>query len=309
MVRAAVKKRKTRRSSQKKSQFLPAIKLTSVISALLILVFLIFSISMLFYVIFFRVVVAAELQQESSPRILFEEPDGPADTDFHLHDDRVFSESPRVAIIIDDMGYHRYLGEQLIDLPASFSFSFLPHAPHTAELEASAYRKGKTVLLHLPLEPRDSQWNPGPGTLYVEEAARLEQLFEQNISLVPHATGVNNHMGSRYTEIAEVMKPLLEMVHRRGLFFVDSVTTSRSVGYHLARNMGLRVGKRTLFLDNVQESEEICLQMKKLADLALEKGYAIGIGHPYKETLVALSTCLADIEKSTEIVGVEQLVQ
>ncbi|HKJ63967.1 MAG TPA: divergent polysaccharide deacetylase family protein [Desulfopila sp.] len=278
-----------------------------VVYVLFLFSFLVFSVGMLTYVIFFRVVVAAELEK-SDGGIIFEEPNRPAVIPADLSTDTAALE-PKCAIIIDDMGHHFEIGKKLINLDEKLSFSFLPRAPQTQRLEDLAFRKGHTVLLHQPMQPEDSEWDPGPGALYVDELGLQEQIFHENLSLVPHAVGVNNHMGSLYTRDKNAIDSLLQHIDRKKLFFVDSYTTSGSLGYHLARELGVKTAKRRVFLDNVLEVEAICNQLQTLTEVALREKEAIGIAHPHPETYMALKRCLRPAGTFVDFVGVEELVR
>ncbi len=63
------------------------------------------------------------------------------------------------------------------------------------------------------------------------------------------------------------------------MFFIDSVTTPRTVGQSLAREMGVKTGRRDVFLDNEQNSAYIRGQLAQAVRMAKKKGYAIVICH------------------------------
>jgi polysaccharide deacetylase 2 family uncharacterized protein YibQ len=270
----------------------------------LLLLLLVASLGVAGFMIFFRVPVAAAAPDRPRPAVIFEEPDLPA-----VHSEEPAEvpkpvHPPKIAIIIDDMGYHHD-----IDSDLNLSFSFLPHAPHTRELENVAYQLGRTVLLHLPLEARSSDYDPGPGALLLSQpATEHRQLLDDNLRQVPHAVGVNNHMGSRYSADESAMSELAELLALRQLFFVDSMTTAASQGYAEARKLGVPAAKRDVFLDNRQEREAICRQIEHLVTIGRWQGSGVGIGHPYPETLAALATCGRELLDQVELVGIEKLV-
>ena len=217
---------------------------------------------------------------------------------------------PRVAIVIDDMGYHPAVGRALLALDLNLSFSFLPHAPFTLELEQLAYEQGRDVLVHLPMEPRDSQWDPGPGALLLSmDADRLRAVLQEDLRAVPHAIGANNHMGSRFTEDATAMRRVLTVLAAEGFFFLDSFTTPRSQGLREARRLGVPAGRRHVFLDNVHDSSRVCVQLRRLVAKARRQGAAIGIGHPNQATLDSLRRCRKELLEAVELVGVHELVR
>ena len=136
----------------------------------------------------------------------------------------------------------------------------------------------------------------------------MQTLFREDLQAVPKAIGVNNHMGSRFTADPQAMRTLLAMVRMRNLFFLDSVTVSQSVAYDLAREMGIKTERRTVFLDNDQSPDKIMAQLELLIQLAGEHGQAVGIGHPYPATVEALRRYQTQLRTRTEMVGVSRLV-
>jgi polysaccharide deacetylase 2 family uncharacterized protein YibQ len=121
--------------------------------------------------------------------------------------------------------------------------------------------------------------------------------------------GVNNHMGSRYTQKFLKMRQALDVIKNRGLFFVDSLTTSHSTGYACARQMGISAVRRDLFLDTRRDARSVCRQMEKLRKLALRHGVGIGIGHPRKETAEGIYRFLdSPRSKDVEFVYIARLI-
>lgn len=217
---------------------------------------------------------------------------------------------PPVAIIIDDMGYHQRIGEALLDLDLNLTFSFLPDGPFTPGQQERAWLEGHDVLVHMPMEAHDPSRNSGPGTLHVADPPdALARKVERNLAAVPRAVGVNNHMGSLFTENREAMVLFLEQIAGRGLIFIDSFTSSRSIAMETAESMGIPTGRRHIFLDNSDRREDICLQLHELIEQALRHGRAIGIGHPGEATLEALIGCGEMLSGRVQIVGIRKLAR
>jgi polysaccharide deacetylase 2 family uncharacterized protein YibQ len=218
---------------------------------------------------------------------------------------------PRVAIIIDDIGHLKRLGRQLIDLDLPLAMSVLPYTRHGAQLARLAHARGKVVMVHLPLEPL-ARWraDPGPGALKVKmKRAELVRLTRAALARVPFAVGVNNHMGSRFTRDREKMRIVLAELKKKGLFFVDSWTTGRSVAFGLARQMCLRSAIRTVFLDNNLDVRYISLQVIKLVSEARRRGQAVGIGHPHQSTYAVLKAYAAYLRRNVDLVPITALVR
>ena len=199
---------------------------------------------------------------------------------------------PVISIIIDDIGYRLHEDLRAIGLPGQVAFAIMPHSPHAGKMSALANELGKDVLLHLPMQATADEKNRflGPGALTLEMTrAEFIQALDGNLASVPHATGVNNHMGSLLTRHPGHMGWLMESLKSRKKFYLDSVTSNQSVAFSMARELQVPHLKRDVFLDNIQRDEEIEAQFKELITIAKRKGLAIAIGHPYPETMSVLS--------------------
>lgn len=216
---------------------------------------------------------------------------------------------PQIAIVIDDMGYRREAGLGLLALDMNLSFSFLPFSPHVEELLPEARRRGREILLHLPLEAENGKWNSDPGLLRLSMSEpELAALFAADLAEVAGAVGINNHMGSRFTEDAAAMDVLLGLIKAQNIFFLDSLTSPRSVGREAAARHGVPFLKRHIFLDNDQEADKIGRQLEVLVKIAEKQGWAVGIGHSYPATLAALAAARGGLEGRVEVVRLSQLV-
>ncbi|MGE5255442.1 MAG: divergent polysaccharide deacetylase family protein [Hyphomicrobiales bacterium] len=218
---------------------------------------------------------------------------------------------PRVAIIIDDVGYDRHLAEKLIDLNAPLTLSILPHSPHQESIARLAHDRGLDVMLHLPMEPVEyPEINPGPGVLLTAMAPdELLRVLEEDLAAVPYIQGVNNHMGSRLTARSEQMYQVFSVLKRRGLFFIDSRTTNESVCRSSARLFQIPFTQRDVFLDHVHDAAFIRKQIRELVRIAQLKGEAVGIAHPHPTTYAILKEELPSLRQQVEIVPVSRLVR
>lgn len=218
---------------------------------------------------------------------------------------------PRLALIIDDIGHDRPLAEKLIALDAPLSFAVLPYSPHRKALARLAEERGREVLLHLPMEPREyPAVDPGPGALLAAMTPdELLEELERNLQAVPFVRGVNNHMGSRLTADADRMNQVFSVLKRRGLFFVDSRTSEESVCRSAARLFQVPFAQRDVFLDHRPEAEFIRRQLAALARLARSRGEAIGIAHPHPATYAVLREEIPRLREEFELVPASRLVR
>ncbi len=204
------------------------------------------------------------------------------------------SGAPRISIVIDDLGRGVRDLDALAGLGVPLTYSVLPFESHTAEVVAELRRRGVEYLCHLPMEARGDA-DPGPGALVLTMSSdQLREATRRALAAVPGAAGVNNHMGSGMLPQQEVMAIVLEVLARQGLYFIDSRTSADTVGYSLARHLGLKAGERQVFLDTEREPAFIRAQFDALLAAARRRGGAIAIAHPYRETLSVLSAMIPE---------------
>lgn len=222
------------------------------------------------------------------------------------------ADMPVVAIIIDDLGHALDPGLQVAALPGPVACSVLPHTPSGRLLAERCHASGKEVMLHLPMQPVDPAEQPGIGALELRhKRGELLQRLEAAMASVPHASGVNNHMGSLLTRHLAPMQWVMESLGaKRDLFFVDSVTTPASVAWRVALSNGLRTARRDVFLDTSPRPEDIGEALTRLKQEARRQGLALAIGHPYPETLAALQIELPRLqEEGIMLVSVDELIR
>ncbi|MBI9077385.1 MAG: divergent polysaccharide deacetylase family protein [Desulfatibacillum sp.] len=218
---------------------------------------------------------------------------------------------PRVAIIIDDMGYSNGIQHKFLDIPYVLTYSVLPHSPDQVEIADLAHEKGREVLLHLPMEPLEyPKVDSGPGTLLASMTTdTMMDVLNEDLASVPHVVGVNNHMGSRLTMESGALYPIFTVLKKRNLFFVDSRTTQHTVCRPSARLFQLPFAQRDVFLDHVRTQAFVEKQLNLLVKIAQKRGQAIGIGHPYSATYEVLIARLPEINEKVKLVPVSELAR
>lgn len=224
---------------------------------------------------------------------------------------RIFHGSPKVAIIVDDIGQSLDPVRKLLSIDLPLTFSVLPGLENTERAVRMIHGHRREIMLHLPMEPIDyPRENPGKLALMIrmgpdEIRMRTEDLLRE----FPYLDGVNNHMGSRFTQDRERMDIVLREIRNRGFFFVDSLTSPESVALEEARRLGVRSGRRDIFLDHVDDRQSVDIQIDRLIELARERGYAIAIGHPRKNTIQVLKGSVQRFRsRGVQVVPVSRLI-
>lgn len=198
----------------------------------------------------------------------------------------------KVAIIIDDVGYHGELDERAAAIPFPLTFSVLPGLDSSAVSAVRLHSSGCEIMLHLPMEPEKyPEKNPGPGALFTfMTPEEIRRTIREDILSVPGARGVNNHMGSRFTVREDLLKVVFLELRRHGLYFIDSRTTTATAAQRVARRLGVRTGRRSVFLDNRDDPTAIATQVEQLFEVAVRERSAVGIGHYRETTLQVLAS-------------------
>jgi polysaccharide deacetylase 2 family uncharacterized protein YibQ len=193
-----------------------------------------------------------------------------------------------LAIVIDDLGENMQAVHALLGLRIPLAFAVWPHARYARETALAAHAAGFAVLIHQPMESRNATAGTGPDPLRAGmPRERMEAIFRQSLARVPHAEGLNNHMGSRFTSRPEGVRLFCEIVANSGLFVLDSVTHPASVLYEEARAAGIPAARREVFLDAEAGKRAALARLREAERLALGR-QVVAIGHPRAETLAAL---------------------
>lgn len=219
---------------------------------------------------------------------------------------------PRVAIILDDFGYNMRDLDILFNIKQPITLAILPNEMYSINVANMAKSRGFEIILHLPLEP-----HPSPGV--VEEVTTIrtgmsekEVLLhlKKEIASVPGIDGVNNHMGSKATEDIGLMTIILKYLKANNLYFLDSLTSQKSVCRAAAQSLGMWYGKRDMFLDNSNVTAAIEKQVMDMKDLAFKRGTVIAIGHDRKNTIAVLARMMPELAaEGIDFVRLSELVK
>lgn len=199
-----------------------------------------------------------------------------------------------IVLIIDDLGFDGQPLDRVMTLDPNVNMAILPNGTRAAEFAKRLNERGFEILCHLPMEPRGRE-TPGANAILTSMSdEEIAAATRANVEAVPHARGVNNHMGSRATTDRRVMNGVLSALPE-GMYFIDSRTTGGSVAADVARELNVPTATRHVFLDDVATEANVRRQLANLADAARKRGVAIGIGHPYPVTLRVLADELPEL--------------
>jgi uncharacterized protein len=208
------------------------------------------------------------------------------------------SDTALLALVIDDLGYTRKNFKGLEKLGVPLTLAVLPGLRFSDSACELARLNGLEVILHLPMEPRAETWAREKNTVMAGmESEEVEAILNEALGSVKGASGVSNHMGSRATGDRKAVTALMDSLKKRGLFFLDSASTSDSVCDEVAAHYGVPYFKRDVFLDNDVEYDYIIGKIREAGNIALARGRAIAIGHDKETTIKAIEGALPWLEE------------
>lgn len=218
---------------------------------------------------------------------------------------------PRLAILVDDLGYDPVRDAEWLDFPERITVSVLPHGPSSKSFAASARTHGFGVILHVPMEPEGAVADRTEPYLLRREMSpeEIANRFARMAADVPQANGASNHMGSAFTSDLAAMTAFAQALKGKGFFFVDSVTSAGTVGFMAMEQAGVPVLRRDVFLDNDGRPEEIRRQWAAALALAKERGQAVLLCHAHRDTRKALLELIPQLRREgVHAVTVEELL-
>ncbi|KON88401.1 sugar deacetylase [Sporosarcina globispora] len=226
---------------------------------------------------------------------------------------RAASQKPELAIVIDDLGNNMKGTAEMMELPVTLTVAIMPFMPTTKEDAELASKNGHEVIVHMPMEPKRGKrsWL-GPGAITTDLTdEEIRSRVENAIKEVPHAVGMNHHMGSRATENERVMRIVLEVCKEYGLFYLDSKTTGKSVVGKLANEIGVPYVENNIFFDDIYTTAHITKQADRLAEKLVKNERLIAIGHvgiTGPKMVNVLKEYIPVYKKKAEIVPLSELI-
>ncbi|MET4734010.1 polysaccharide deacetylase 2 family uncharacterized protein YibQ [Thalassospira sp. MBR-102] len=205
--------------------------------------------------------------------------------------------APVIAIVIDDAGLDQPRTARTIGLPGPVTISYLPYARDLQRQVNDARGRGHEVMLHMPMEPSSALVDPGPHALRTGfDRDKILGEMTWMLDRFDGYVGVNNHMGSKFTSDPERMQVVMEVMKSRGLLFLDSKTSAKSVGFSMARQYDVPALERDVFIDDADDATKIAEMLARTEKVATNQGFAIAIGHPRDLTLEALQKWIPAIQ-------------
>ena len=202
-----------------------------------------------------------------------------------------------IVLVIDDFGYRNdNISDGFLNLSIPITCAIIPGHTASKKFAEKAVSYGKEVIIHMPMESEN--YSPGEDEyklLTSMTSELLENKLIQAFESLPEAIGMNNHQGSKATSDSKTMTVLASVLKDRGKYFIDSRTSSLTIGEKTMVSFGVPTARRNIFLDNNNDLDRIEEQMNKLANSAKKNGFAVGLGHARKNTLSVIEKVVPDL--------------
>lgn len=202
-----------------------------------------------------------------------------------------------IVLVIDDFGYRNdNISDGFLNLSIPITCAIIPGHTASKKFAEKAVSYGKEVIIHMPMESEN--YSPGEDEyklLTSMTSELLENKLIQAFESLPEAIGMNNHQGSKATSDSKTMTVLASVLKDRGKYFIDSRTSSLTIGEKTMISFGVPTARRNIFLDNNNDLDKIEEQMNKLANSAKKNGVAVGLGHARKNTLSVIEKVVPDL--------------
>jgi len=199
-------------------------------------------------------------------------------------------ETSSIVLVIDDFGYRNdAISDGFLNLPIPITCAVLPGHKQSSPVAKKAVSAGKEVIIHMPMQSSVASLGEDEFKLKVGMTSQeIEWRLNEALKEIPEALGINNHQGSKATADGKVMAVVASVLKNKDKFFLDSRTSSKTVGESTMRSVGVLTARRHVFLDNDLSVEKISNQFDELVRISKKKGVAIGIGHVKGNTLKVL---------------------
>lgn len=202
---------------------------------------------------------------------------------------------PAIALILTNAGIsHRMTNQALKDLPPEIGIAFSPYTD-IASLEGftqKAAAQKRDSLLLLPMEPVTyPKDDPGPKALLSraslkDNARNIEWLLGRTSNI----KGSMNYMGSRFLTDSNNLRPVFNALNKKNLFFIENAGgQSQRLAETTARISKTPYLATDMILDAAVAEYAIQQKLVALEKIAAERGYALGVLHPYPVSLATVT--------------------
>ncbi|GEM_PF-2753208 len=231
----------------------------------------------------------------------------------------------KIAIVINDLGA-RTVRYYLLDLMENkLNLAIIPGEMHSVDMiKFYKMKSNYELIMHMPMgfyntdEDKESPGHKREAYKYFIQNRDNKKTINKklddayNVLLAAGGVvGINNHMGSYVTSSRDMVNPIVKWAKRKQLYVLDSLSAPSSLLYEQARKTKVKAAYNQVFLDSIDDPEEIKKQLAQVEKIADSDGQVIAIGHIGKQyTMEVLFEWMPQaVERGYTFVFVSELVQ
>ena len=194
--------------------------------------------------------------------------------------------APKIAVVLDDFGltYKKNVKDtQWMAVTWPVTFAVMPESPVTKQAAMATKAAGHELIIHFPFDPFLKLDLP-KDKVSQSDLDKVRKLMEKSFRDIPGAVGLNNHRSYKATMNRPLMNAFMKELKPKGVYFLDSHVSPKSVAGEEARQAGLRVAVNQMFLESPPHynNKPFCEKvMGRVASIARKRGSAVVIGHHY----------------------------
>lgn len=171
----------------------------------------------------------------------------------------------------------------LNDLPPEVAVAISPYSPMLQDVYTRARESGREAMVMLPMEPETFPLDdPGPAALLMRrgDEENLKSL-KRMLSSSDGAVAAINYMGSRFLSDQKKLYPVMNALHEKKMFFVETPGVTHSYAGQAAQDAATPYLAVDVRIDEKAQEAAIRQSLLDLEKVARQKGYAIGMAQPY----------------------------
>lgn len=207
--------------------------------------------------------------------------------------------TPTITIVMTDAGMSTQATTQALqDLPKSVAFAFSPYPNAAQALMKKAQEDKRETLILLPMEPGTyPKEDPGPKALLTRLGeAENKQTLNWVLARGTNTVGVMNYMGSRFLTDDKTLLPVFAAIKSKKLFFIEDSALPAMSTAMAAQQVNMTYVAADITLDSTPSEQSIRQQLIELEKRASEKGFALGVAHPYPVTINTLKSWASTLD-------------
>lgn len=223
----------------------------------------------------------------------------------------LIKKTAKMCIVIDDFGSYDQSGVlKLAECKVPLTCAVLPFVDHSKSNAELMKNNGHEVILHMPLESHVHLPENWYGPVCIKNADSTETAInklKKCLAEFPDVKGFNVHIGSGVTQNKKLMTAIYNYAKEHNLFFLDSRTIETTATENACTETNSIYLGRDVFLeaDKNRSYQGAKNRLIEGANIALDKGYSIVIGHVGAEGGENTASAILDTIPLLEKMGIQ----